>query len=214
MRIQIIEVEFIGAVFSSCLCLCLVKSHFIFDCLSRPWVHPGALMSLPISGSPPPYPQAGTPFHPYGHQSLLQGGRRMPPPPTLAHHGVTLSPSPGRCPMPGAALAAVAGTGPGFWVLPWSRCSPPAPGPENHQASQHHNDIDLLFLSNYVFFSLEEVQNQEESIWYPFLLWPRFCACEKECQPELLFLVWNILHIFPPFSNLTLQTLFFSSKNH
>lgn len=33
MTIQIMELEFIGVVFSSCLCLCLVMSHFIFDCL-------------------------------------------------------------------------------------------------------------------------------------------------------------------------------------
>lgn len=140
-----IKLEFIWIAFS--FYLCLFKIYFIFQCLSRPWVHLGTLPSLPVPG---------TALILLTAQDPTQGpGTVRPCPREVLGFCLCLSwliPQP--TPFPQRFLMSRAGAvcSTPCHALPWLSWHP---GPWKHHPSQHHNNIYSLFLNNYntFFFS-------------------------------------------------------------
>lgn len=184
-----IKLEFIWIAFS--FYLCLFKIYFIFQCLSRPWVHLGTLPSLPVPG---------TALILLTAQDPTQGpGTVRPCPREVLGFCLCLSwliPQP--TPFPQRFLMSRAGAvcSTPCHALPWLSWHP---GPWKHHPSQHHNNIYSLFLNNYnTFFFLHFLlPNWEEIFWFSFLLWSKICVSEQESISLNYFDMTGPLHLSP-----------------
>lgn len=187
-----IKLEFIWIAFS--FYLCLFKIYFIFQCLSRPWVHLGTLPSLPVPG---------TALILLTAQDPTQGpGTVRPCPREVLGFCLCLSwliPQP--TPFPQRFLMSRAGAvcSTPCHALPWLSWHP---GPWKHHPSQHHNNIYSLFLNNYntfFFFFISYYQTEKKSSDSPFCCGQRFVSLNRS-RSAWITLIWQVLYIFPPFS--------------
>lgn len=185
---------------------CLFKIYFIFQCLSRPWVHLGLLLSLADPGTALILLMAQDPTQGLGTASSCPrefGG--------FCLHLSWLIPQP--APFPQRFLMSRAGAvcSTPCHALPWLFWHS---GPWKHHPSQHHNNIYSLFLKNYnnFFFFMPYYQTEKKSSDSPFCCGQRFVSVNRS-QSTWITLIWQVLCILPPFSKFFKVFLFFSTEN-